>query len=255
MSTQPLYLTPSEHARISIDAGVALRIEFTAKPNQRIPLLRISRIVSGPKANWESQALIHCMRKGIPISFIDRHGDSIGWCFGNRRVESTLATLLANALDCPEWSRLFNDWYQSEYRVNAAQVLMLCATAASEHNVKNARSVLCNQHKILHASAVGEHLDRVAFHARNELAAQLASDCSNPELLFWYRPGLNLVEVLGDILALWAHVSMQSCARLPSNLTAENWAMRQYEKQFADWARRIGQLLGSFEHFLRRHWL
>ncbi len=258
MSARPLYLNPSEAVVVSCDAGVALRVRGADSPSRRIPLAQLSRVVTNHHTRWDSQALLACMTHGIPVSFVDRHGKPIGWCFGQRRRETTLDHLLRAALDCPEWDRYYPSWLDNQRRAAAAQALILCGERASGEHLRSARctrDVLCNAHTRKHGLAAGDTVTALAHLAAQESAAALSHAVAQSELLAWHRPGLNLIDDIGGIVCVYAHVAVHHARRLPAPEMLEKWAIKLYQADAELWAPRIGAIIGSFERFLREHWL
>ena len=88
-----------------------------------------------------------------------------------------------------------------------------------------------------------------------ELAAALEREICDPALLAWKRPGHNLLQDLGLLAGLHAHIDLHHSPRLPEPGTERTWAMRLHEKHAAHWQQRIAHLLVAFEQFLRAHWL
>jgi len=255
MSARPLYLQPSGDAYVKLDNAVALRIEVDARLAQRAPLSQISRVVSRTSVRWDSDALVACMKRGIPIHFIDAAGKAQGFCFGARRVETTLAVLLKNALDSAEWSHHYNEWKGNQHRARAAQALLLCQLSASDHNLKNVHNVLCNLHRIRHGEPAGAALSALQRLAHAEASAVLDATVGDAQLINWYRPGLCLIDDFSALIGLHAHTVVHHAGALPPPEQMTRWSVLQYELHAALWASSAGALCGAFERFLREHWL
>jgi hypothetical protein len=255
MNALPLYLHNGSALRLDLDAAQRLRIERQDLPERRIPLHHVSRIVCSSTLDISTRALMACMKNGIPVAVVDPKGTTLGWCLGTRRKESSLRQLLTHALDDQAWTSHYPDWLQQQHSAIAAQTLLLCGVANTRAARHNPRAALCNAHFIKHQQGCAQQIDALAQLALHELAAKLAQDTSAPELLAWHRPGLNLIEDLGRIIGLHAHTDLHHAPLLPEADHLTPWAIRNYEKHAAHWQQRIGQLMYSFEQFLRSHWL
>lgn len=255
MHALPLYLHNGSAQRLDLDSAQRLRIERKDLPERRIPLHHVSRIVCSSTLDISARALMACMKSGIPLAVVDTNGHTLGWCLGARRKETSLRQLLTHALDDPAWASHYPDWLAQQRAAIAAQTLLLCGvptTAAARHNP---RTALCNAHFVKHQQGCAQQVDALALLAQHELAAQLAQETGAPQLLAWHRPGLNLIEDLGQVIGLHAHTDLHHAPLLPEADKLTPWAIRHYERHTAHWQQRIGQLMYAFEQFLRSHWL
>lgn len=255
MSARPLYLQPMLPARVALDSTVALRIHTVGQSGLRTPLTRISRVVSNHHVQWDSDALIACLQNGIPIAFMDARGKPIGWCFGARRRETSLANLLEHALESDEWEQRFNPWLDAQHRARAAQALLLCGVFTSTAHLANVRNVLCNLHRTRLGAPAGAALGRLEALARCDIAAALADAVGEARLLAWHRPGFNLIDTLAGLVAIHAHTIINGTQELPAPDQMAQWATRNYEKNAGLFAQSTGALIGALELFLREHWL
>jgi hypothetical protein len=254
-NAKPLYLLNSGALGIDIDSTQRICIERQDKPPVRIPLHHISRIICNSAIQISSKSLIACLRNGIPLSVIDHDGRTLGWCLGVRRKESSLRQLLAHALDDPHWSQHYLPWLELQKAALAAHNLIMCGIPNTAAARQHPRVALCNAHFKKHQQACADHVNALAQLAQHELAATLAHESTDPERLAWHRPGLNLLQDLGDLIGLHAHTDIQHAPMLPPPEQIPNWAIPYYERKAAHWQQRQGQLITDFEQFLRRHWL
>jgi hypothetical protein len=125
------------------------------------------------------------------------------------------------------------------------------ATAAAR---KQPRAALCNAHCLKHGMACAPWLDQIAQLAKLELAAVLHREVGSPELLAWYRPGLNLFEELGCLVGFHAHADIHHAAMSGATENVSHWSTRQYERCASLWQQRMAHILVAFEQFLRAHW-
>ena len=255
MTARPLYLQPSLPARVSLDNAVALRIHISGQSGLRTPLAKISRVVCNHQVQWDSDALVACLQHGIPIAFMDARGKSIGWCFGARRRETTLANLLARALAADDWNQRFDPWLEGQHRARAAQALLLCGIVTSNAHLSDVRNVLCNLHRTRLGVPAGAALGKLEVLARCDVAAALADAVGEASLLAWHRPGLNLIDTFAGLVSIHAHTVINSTCGLPAADQVTRWATQSYEKHAGLFAQSTGALIGAFELFLREHWL
>ena len=252
---QPLYLQNSSVTRLDLDASMRLRIERKALPEKRIPLHHISRIVCSSSLDISTRTLIACMKSGVPLMVMDQTGETLGWCLGARRKETSLRQLLSLALDDSVWNARYTKWLQQQRAAYASEALLMCGVRISPAARRNPKVALCNAHYRKHGQATGIFVNALANLAQHELAAVLAKEVSEPSLLTWHRPGLNLIDDLGSTMGLFAHIDLHHTTNLPEPDQLTAWAVRHYEKHAPHWQQRLGQVLFDFERFLRAHWL
>lgn len=255
MNASPLYLLSKSPGKLSLDAAQRLRIALDGQPQRCIPMRMVSRIVCSTNLEISGSALLGCMRRGIPVSIVEPNGTTVGWCMGVRRTENSLRLLLSNALSDPAWDELYKPWMTTQSVAIAAQVLLLCNVHADAAARRAPRTALCNAHKTKHSRPCGDYVNALAFLARHELTAHLAREIPEPTLLAWHRPGLNLINDLGDLLALYAHTDLHHAVLLPEPEEMSPWALQTYERQASHWQYRIASVLQPFEQFLREYWL
>ena len=239
MLAAPLYLHTGSAQRIDLDSANRLRIERNNMPTRHIPLHQVSRMVCHESMDISAKALMACLQQAIPIAIVNSQNEAIGWCLGARRKESSTKQLLMHALDDPQWDTHFP----------------LCGVQNTASARQQPRVALCNAHYLRHRAASAHLVDAMAALAQHELAANLNHLVGAPDLLAWYRPGLNLIVELGVLLGLYAHIDLHHTPKLPAPDKRQIWAVQHFEKHAAHWQTRMGQLLFNFEQFLRTHWL
>ncbi len=254
-NARPLYLQHGSAQRLGLDPARRLRIERKDQPEIRIPLHHVSRIVCSSTLDISSIALMACLQSGIPVCIVNTDGTTLGWCMGTRRKETTLRQLLTHALDDPTWPLHYGEWLQNQKKAIAAQTLLLCGVPTTAAARQNPRAALCNAHFQKHQQACAHHVNALARLAQHELTAHLARETSDPQLLAWYRPGLNLIDDLGQILAMHAHTDLHHAPQLPAPEQITAWSIKHHERHTGHWQQRTAQLMHGFEQFLRTHWL
>jgi len=251
----PLYLQNGSAERMDLDAAKRLRIERKDHPTRLIPLHQVSRIVCSDNLEISTRALMACMQSGVPVAIVDAKGKNLGWCIGTRRRETSMRELLVHALDDIEWDERYQNWWNLQWAALVSQTLLLCGVNSTPAARNAPRVALCNAHLIKHRVSGAEYVDALAVMAQNELAAKLAYEASDPQLLAWQRPGLNLIEDLGVLVGIHAHIDVQHAQSLPNSDNLTRWSVNMYEKHTSHWQQRIGQVMFSFEQFLRANWL
>ncbi|MDP2095899.1 MAG: CRISPR-associated endonuclease Cas1 [Hydrogenophaga sp.] len=254
-NARPLYLQNGSAHRLGLDTTQRLRIERKDQPERRIPLHHVSRIVCSSTLDISSAALMACMQQGIPLCIVNPDGTPLGWCLGTRRKETTLRQLLTHALDDPAWSLYYSHWLHSQKMAIAAHTLLLCGVPATAAARQNPRTALCNAHFQKHQQACAQHINALTLLAQHEMTAHLSRETSDPQLLAWHRPGLNLLHDLGQLLGLYAHTDLHHVHHLPKQDDITPWAIQHHERHAAHWQQRIAHLMHGFEQFLRIHWL
>jgi hypothetical protein len=255
MSALPLYLCASNIERIDIDSSKRLVISRTGMSIRHIPLHHISRIVCNCNLEISGKVLFECLKSGIPVAIENLTGETIGWCMGARRKESTLQQLLVHALDDPEFLSKFEEWIDLQYLSNAVEVLILCGVSTTPVARQNPREALCNAHFLKHKQACGKAINTISRLALHEFAACLSNEINDPELIAWSRPGLNLIDELGRLLGLHAHTDIHHVRFLPTGPDYSQWSVPFYERHANHWQKRISNLMFDFEQFLRKGWL
>jgi hypothetical protein len=254
-SGRALYLDASTRWQVRLDAGVALNVSAPGRARSLYPLARLARVVSPAHADWAAAALLACLQAGVPVIFHDAHGDPVGWCFGTRRRETTLAALLREGLAEPDWDERFGAWHAAAERRAVREALRALGIVGGRPEAAAARAQLCNRHRQRLGMPVGEVL-----HALRLATAALAGEClqrelGEPCLIAHARPGLHLGLVLTGLLEwpthrlLWQTRAHELKATAPARLAA-----RMLEVHGADLQRALGDLLGSLELHLRE-WL
>lgn len=252
---RPLYLDPAVAWQVRLDAGVALNVSAQGRARSLYPLQRLARVVCGRQAQWRSDALLACLEAGVPIVFTDARQGTIGWCFGARRRETTLAALLREGLTQPAWPDRFESWLRAAQRREILAALGRLSLGTQKLEPTHVRALLCNHHRQRVGLPAGPWL-RALQSASAGLAAQAcAQQIGDPELLAFARPGLHLPQVLATLLQWRAHALLHEwpLAALRSTAPARLAAMA-VEARSALLQRGCGDLLGDLELTLRE-WL
>jgi len=171
-----------------------------------MPLHHVSRIVCSSTPDISSRALMACLQSGIPLAIVQPNGETLGWCMGSRRKETSLRQLLKFSLDDIAWPVHYSTWLQHQHSVPS--------TAAAR---QKPRAALCNAQFRKHQVACAQHVNALAILSQHELAAQLSRKTGDFRLLSWHRPGLNLMTDLGEIIGSHVHTDLYHASFLSSS--------------------------------------
>ncbi|GIX24255.1 hypothetical protein [Caldimonas sp.] len=252
---KPLFLEPGVAWLVTLDDGVALRVEAPGRARSLYPLPRLSRVQSGVQARWSTEALLACLRAGVTVVFVDARGSVHGWCFGPRRREMTLSQRLREALREPQWPQFWQAW-QQQVGVREVQRLLrrMSLHAVTAADPKHLHIKAMNHMTALWGTGPGPWV-RALQRAQRALSAQVCSDIlGDPQLLCYAYPGLNLPEALADLMQLRLDGLLLSwpvkdiLSQPPGQVAA-----RIVEERNAELYRGCAELLGDLE-FVLREW-
>ena len=109
----PLYLEGRQATRVEVD-GPAFLIRYAGQAPRRIPFARIARIVSAATVEWSAAALQAALQNALPVIFLDRQGEPLGYLHATQRRPSTLDALLQELADRPDGQQRYADWLRAE---------------------------------------------------------------------------------------------------------------------------------------------
>jgi hypothetical protein len=108
MMTKPLYL---DHSPLNVQLeGPALRVFSENKAERLYPLRYIERVQCHRGVQWQTQALLACAGRGIPVQFITGGGDSLATLVGQVERQHSLVGQLEHALSMPGWEKRYQCW-------------------------------------------------------------------------------------------------------------------------------------------------
>ena len=243
---RPLYLDAALPWQVRLDDGPALHVSSPGRARSLYPLQRLARVVSPSHAQWTTPALLACLRAGVTVLFHDAAGEPIGWCFGPRKRETTLASLLREGLDHPQWVELMGTWMQAAHRREAIGLLRDLNTATARHDPAALRVHLCN----LHRARTWIN----ALHRANSalVAERLHGLIGDPALIGFAREGLHLGQTFAALMEWQLHRILHAAPLLAvMRGTPGRFAAESIERHSAALHRCCGELAGSLEHHLR----
>lgn len=108
---QPLVVGFSDSCpQVELD-GPALRVVVANRAPRYFPLRRLSRVISGPAAEFRTDAILACAQHGIVIVWKSEASDVIarlaGWVEGSH---STLGRAIEELLGEPDWQKRYRTW-------------------------------------------------------------------------------------------------------------------------------------------------
>lgn len=252
---RPLYLDAAVPWQITLDDGVALRIAAPGRARSLYPLRRLARVVCARSAQWQCAALLACMEAGVPVVFHDAAGEPVGWCFGPRRRETTLALLLREGIGRHDWQPWFDAWRRHAERGQMLAVLRPLGLPAARLEAGHVRALLCNRLRQRAGAPAGRWLRALNLACAGMVAEALQRELGDPALLAHARPGLHLPREIGALLQ-WRQHEVLLRARI-ADLGAQppaRFAAAAVEAPGALLQRACGALLGELELALRE-WL
>lgn len=249
---RPLYLDAALPWQIRLDEGPALHVSAPGRARSLYPLSRLARVISPSHATWSTPALLACLRAGVPVLFHDAAGATVGWCFGPRKRETTLACLLREALDQPLWAGLIDTWVEAAHRREMMAALRTMNTVSLLVEPAAVRAHLCNLHRLRVGRPVRAWLVALQRAVTALAAERLHGLVGDPALIGFAREGLHLARTWGELMEWRLHVILH--ATPPLTLTASvpsRFAAQAVEQHAAALNRCCGELAGSLEHHLR----
>lgn len=251
MGLKPLYLPHGRGIQVHAD-GPALCVGATDKAVSLYPFDRLSRVVSAEDVHWHGQALLCCLTRGVPVSFLDRAGRPLGCCYGIRRRETTLENLLLEAIEHPEWDGRYAIWFDGMQRQAMRQALLTNGLHCRRVDAVSTRGALGNAYHNETQCCAG----RVFMHLQGVLFAWVSKrvgECiTDPALLGFPRPGLNVVDALAEVLQ-WPLYALLVAARdtQPLEDRQARFAAMWFQSHQGEVQVHFDELVRQFELWLR----
>ena len=249
---RPLYLDAALPWQVRLDDGPALNISAPGRARSLYPLQRLARVICPTHAEWTTQALLACLRAGVPVVFHDSAGQTVAWCFGPRKRETTLANLLREALDQPDGGELIGAWVRAEHRREIQAALRAVAATPCLPEPATARAHLCNAHRTRTGQPARKWMDELMQAVQARVAVRLHGLLGDPTLIGFAREGLHLGQTISALMEWQLHRILHATPlltlerQLPGRFAAE-----AIERHGAALHRCCGELAGSLERHLR----
>ncbi len=249
---KPLYLDAKLLWQVALDEGPALHISAPGRARCLYPLQRLARVISPSHASWSTAALLACLRAGVPVVFHDASGQTVGWCFGPRRRETTLASLLREALDLAHGPELLREWQRSQTRREMLDTLRALRVTSADLSPIAVRARLCNLHRQRLGQPAGPWLRALQAANAAWVAQRLHGQLGDPALICFAAEGLHLGRLIADLMEWTLHCILQDLP-LPAfqHTTPQRLAAATVERHGTRLHQALGAIIGSLEHGLR----
>lgn len=249
---RPLYLDAAQPWQVRLDDGPALHVSTPSRARSLYPLQRLARVICPSHTQWATPALIACLRAGVPVIFHDASGEPVGWCFGPRKRETTLASLLREAVGLPHGAALIGAWQQAAARREIIAALRALNTSSRNLEPSAVRSHLCNLHRVRTGQPAGEWLHALQRACAGLVAERLHGLIADPALIGFACEGLHLGRSLCGLLEWQLHRILHATPLLTLHQNIPGrFAANAIEREAAALHRTCGQLVGSLELSLR----
>jgi hypothetical protein len=180
----------------------------------------------------------------------------VGWCFGNRKRESTITGLLRIAVDEPDGEVWIKNWRHAIMQ----QEMIATLRALGVRNPANAsctdapagRSRLCNWHRHRLGQPIGQWLNVLERCTAAIVAEELSESIGPPELIAYPMPGLHLGIVFSELLEWRLHRILAELQPQDLDQDPLRWAAAAAERQGIILRSKIRALLYSLETLLRK---
>lgn len=249
---RPLYLDAAIPWQVRLDDGPTLNVSAPGRARSLYPLRRLARVLSPCGAQWSTEALLACLRHGVPIVFHDSAGEPVGWCFGPRKRETTLTGLIREALDQPNWAEIFGTWERATHRREILGVLRGLGVSSRSLEPTAVRARLCNLHRIRFGRPARAWINALCRASAALVAEHLHGAVGDPALIGFAREGLHLAKTTSGLLEWRLHriLHAQPAAELDGALP-DRFAAAMAGRHATGLSRACGELIGSLEHHLR----
>jgi hypothetical protein len=234
---KPLYLDAEQPFRVELD-GPSLVLTADAQAARRFPFSRLSRLLVCGPVELPTAALLECLRRGIPVTFLTGDGALAGFALPAQTRTSRLTDRLEEFLERPDWHAHYDSWRR----------------AAERRQILNALGRLRRRSQDLRPATVSALLDetldelagrRSRLEAVAWLEAALATLLSElitamgmaPDLIAERRPGFHLLRDFTGLL-LWRLKAEFAAALAEKTLSAA--AGRLWRRQLAAWFEQRG---------------
>lgn len=195
-----LYLAGSEHKHVDC-TDAALVVQNARGQILRYPVSRVARVVSSPRVDWAGRALLLCQRSGIPITWVDSHGEATGTLFPAQARSLSLHQMLEVVLESDPGAQDFRHWQQHR----RMQVLQAWAKSCPEPISPSRWEAVRREwvyRQELKAHLPGSMLGLCCAH----VAAQMAQAGLQPDYL---GPKAEVIPLLQILLELsWAQLNL-----------------------------------------------
>ncbi|MDQ6964835.1 MAG: CRISPR-associated endonuclease Cas1 [Mariprofundales bacterium] len=105
----------SRHTHLRLDDGPSLVLTAKGVATSRVPLARISHLVTPAGCGLHENVLLACARRNITIVWQDKHGAPLAVLFGSNHGQPVpWAERIHAAISRPEWNERYTSWYAAQ---------------------------------------------------------------------------------------------------------------------------------------------
>ncbi len=249
---RPLYLDAALPWQVRLDDGPALNISAPGRARSLYPLQRLARVICPTHAEWSTQALLACLRAGVPVVFHDGAGQTVAWCFGPRKRETTLANLLREAFDQAHCTELIGAWVRAEHRREILATLRAVGATSCRPEPAAARAQLCNAHRTRTGQPAGQWISELTQAMQALVAERLHGLVGDPSLIGFAREGLHLGHTVSALMEWQLHRILHATPLITlQGSPPGRFAAEAIERHGAALHRCCGELAGGLERYLR----
>lgn len=249
---RPLYLGSSATAlEVTLD-GPALRVCGTDRADGLYPLRRVSRVVVKGRTQWQTEALLACVRQGISVVFVDRHGDTDAVCFGARQRERSLNNYLRELLEIANYREYYDTWLLAMERRAILAALQALHIQPSDLRRQSAKSMAMQRLRALSPEhlPVKPHMCFLSGLLLSHATEIIGSHGLPTDLVHCPKAGFNLIFDLVTVLE-WDLYPMLAALMQQSDIFTEYQLILAFEAQSDQRTSRIHTLLNGLEQRLR----
>lgn len=190
---KPLYITPEKKTRVALD-GPSLLVEAEGQAAARFPLRLVSEVVSAGPVEWTQSALVACLERKAPLTFLTGRGEAAGTALPAGDPLSWDAFRLEEMLASPDLVRRYEDWVRSEERRGLLRALKVLGMETRDLRREAAKRALERRlESVANAADAKEVCRWMAAALRSRVAAAAARQSWCAELLAGRREGFHFL--------------------------------------------------------------
>lgn len=114
LDARTLYIVPQDTLHVS-STGEALVVSRADGDVHRLPITRLLRVVCSERVNWSGAALGLCQARGVPVTWLDGRGESLGHLWPARAPHTDLSDALEALCGLPgDWHDIYANWLRRQ---------------------------------------------------------------------------------------------------------------------------------------------
>jgi hypothetical protein len=230
---QPLYLDAEQTLHVEAD-GPSLLVQSNASAPRRFPFNRLSRVVVCGPVKMDTEALVECLRHGIPVTFLTADGAPAGAALPAQLRVSRLQERLEEFLARPNWREAYENWRRAAERREILAALRRLQIRTRD--LRPASVALLLDEELDCRCGRGRRQEAVCWLegvAASLVSERLAEAGLAPEAAAGRRPGFHLLTELTRLM-LWGLKAELVAALAAGSVTPAEGA-RQWRRQLTSW--------------------